>query len=67
MIINNWKEIIIINADDFGYNGSMDRGMMELIRKQHVKSLSVMVNGENISEAVEMVEQFKKEEFEKYC
>lgn len=40
---------VIINADDFGYCKERDEGILELIESDCVSSLSVMVNGPNIT------------------
>ena len=46
--IHNHKDIFIINADDYAYNTQMDKGIIELIRKGKIKSISILINGPNI-------------------
>lgn len=45
---------VIINADDFGYCKSINRGILEAIKNGVVTSTSVMVYGNAVSEAVEL-------------
>lgn len=39
---------IIINADDYGCNAHIDRGIADLMRKGCINSTSVIINGEDI-------------------
>ena len=50
--IANEKEIMIINADDLGYNHHIDRGILELLLNGQLKSASLMVNGNNIQQVI---------------
>jgi predicted glycoside hydrolase/deacetylase ChbG (UPF0249 family) len=47
-IIENRKDILIINADDFAYNSQLDKGIIELILNRKIKSISILINGPNI-------------------
>lgn len=60
--ILNSRDVLIVNADDFGYNASIDRGIIELIRKGVIRSLSVIVNGANILQAAELMGKFREED-----
>jgi predicted glycoside hydrolase/deacetylase ChbG (UPF0249 family) len=39
---------LIINADDFGLVKERDQGVIELIERNRVTSLSVIINGNNV-------------------
>lgn len=39
---------LIINADDFGLIKERDQGIIELIERRRVTSVSVLVNGNNV-------------------
>ena len=45
--------VMVINADDYGYNECIDRGIIELIQNGRINSVSVIVNGSNILNATE--------------
>lgn len=45
---------VIINADDFGYNKSINKGILEAINSGVVSSTSVMVYGRAAEEAVQL-------------
>jgi len=51
----NKRDQIIINADDYGYNESIDFGIFELLRKGRISSMSVIINGNNIVKASERI------------
>jgi predicted glycoside hydrolase/deacetylase ChbG (UPF0249 family) len=55
ILINNHKKLAILNADDFGYNSHIDRGILELVTSRLIRSLSVIINGDNILEAAERI------------
>lgn len=57
--ISNPKDILILNADDYGYNSHIDSGIIELLSKKQIKSISVIVNGANIEKAVSNVHLLK--------
>jgi predicted glycoside hydrolase/deacetylase ChbG (UPF0249 family) len=60
--ILNSRDVLIVNADDFGYNANIDRGIVELVRKGVIRSLSVIVNGANILQAAELMGKFREED-----
>lgn len=64
--LHNPKQLLIINADDYGYNSHIDRGILELLTHRHIKSVSVIVNGANISQAAELIHEFKALRNESY-
>lgn len=45
---------LIINADDFGYTESINRGILEALNKGAVTSTSVMVDGNVVSEVSQL-------------
>lgn len=45
---------VIINADDFGYSKSINRGILDAVKNGVVSSTSVMVYGKAASEAVQL-------------
>ncbi|MEX0933684.1 MAG: ChbG/HpnK family deacetylase [Candidatus Paceibacterota bacterium] len=45
---------VIINADDFGYSSSINRGILEAIKNDVVTSTSVMVYGRAVDEVTEL-------------
>lgn len=47
--IENRKDVLIINADDYAYNSQLDKGIMELIVNGKIKSASILINGYNIA------------------
>lgn len=48
---------LIINADDFGYSHERDRGIMECFQTSAISSASLLVNGVNVVQAVELAKQ----------
>ena len=58
--VHNHCDTLIINADDFGFNPCIDQGIYELLRSAKIKSTSVVVNGDNISNAIKMIKKFKE-------
>lgn len=52
---------VIINADDYGCNVDIDRGISELIRDHHINSTSVLVNGEHVEEAARILKEILKQ------
>ena len=40
--------LLIINADDFGWNRDRDRGILEAFRKGWISSATALLNGYNI-------------------
>lgn len=55
------KDVIIINADDYGYNETTNDGIIGLIIKRKVNSISVIINGDSIDSAATKIKQIWKE------
>lgn len=53
--------VVIINADDYGCNEDIDRGILQLARERVINSLSVMVNGRNIQAAAQQIRELWKD------
>lgn len=47
---------VIINADDFGYSKSVDKGILESIKNGVVRSTSVMVYGKAVDDVVNLID-----------
>ena len=55
------KDVVIINADDYGCNQDIDRGILHLAKERVINSLSVMVNGQNIKAAAQQIRDLWKD------
>ena len=58
---NHIKDVIIINADDYGYNETTNKAIIELIIKKKVNSISVIINGNGIDSTVTKIKEIWKE------
>lgn len=52
--------VIIINADDYGCDRSIDRGIARLMRNRCINSTSVIVNGGDIDQAARTLRQMRE-------
>jgi predicted glycoside hydrolase/deacetylase ChbG (UPF0249 family) len=55
------KDVIILNADDYGYNETTNNGIIDLILARKINSISVIINGDSIQTGVTKIKQIWKE------
>jgi predicted glycoside hydrolase/deacetylase ChbG (UPF0249 family) len=53
--------VVIVNADDYGYHPSIDRGILQLIQGRCINSISAIVNAANIQDAAEQIKKLYSE------
>ncbi len=51
------KTYLIINADDFGLNKAVNEGIANAFVNECVRSVSLMVNGENFNDALKLIQK----------
>ena len=49
---------VVINADDFGYSGPRNKGIIEAFTNGLVSSVSLLINATSTMEAVELAKKF---------
>lgn len=57
--VANHHNLLIVNADDFGYNHHIDTGILELLKNGSISSLSAIVNGSNIVPAAKAIQSLR--------
>lgn len=51
------KNLLVVNADDFGYSDERDAGIVKCYRNGYISSVSLLVNGVNAENAAKLAKQ----------